>query len=169
MKIRLATNEDRASILAIIEPIIRAGETYALDSKMGSADALNYWLGADKTTFVAENDGEILGTYYIRTNQTGGGSHVCNCGYMTSAHATGKGVARTMCQHSIDYAKSAGYLAMQFNFVVSTNHRAVLLWQSQGFEVVGKLPQAFKHPSQGYVDALVMFRTLDDNQHSKSP
>jgi len=169
MKIRLATNEDRASILAIIEPVIRAGETYALDAKMGSTDALNYWLGSDKTTFVAENDGEILGTYYIRTNQAGGGSHVCNCGYMTSAHATGKGVARTMCQHSIEYAKSAGYLAMQFNFVVSTNQRAVQLWQSQGFEVVGKLPQAFKHPSQGYVDALVMFRTLEDNQHSKSP
>jgi len=169
MKIRLATDEDRTSILAIIEPVIRAGETYALDSEMGSADALNYRLGADRTTFVAENDGEILGTYYIRTNQAGGGSHVCNCGYMASAHATGKGVARTMCQHSIQYAKSAGYLAMQFNFVVSTNQRAVLLWQSQGFEVVGKLPNAFKHPSQGYVDALVMFRTLDDNQHSKSP
>jgi len=162
MKIRLATDEDRPAIWAIIEPIIRAGETYALDSTMGRGDALDYWLGADKTTFIAENDGEILGTYYIRTNQSGGGSHVCNCGYMTSAHATGRGVARTMCQHSIEYAQSAGYLAMQFNFVVSTNHRAVGLWQSQGFQIVGKLPKAFNHPSAGYVDALVMFRTLDN-------
>nr|WP_294839056.1 N-acetyltransferase [uncultured Methylotenera sp.] len=161
MKIRLATDADRPSLWAIIEPVIRAGETYALDTKMSREKALDYWLGSDKITFVAENDGEILGTYYIRTNQTGGGSHVCNCGYMTSAHATGRGIARAMCQHSLEYAKSAGYLAMQFNFVVSTNQRAVGLWQSQGFEIVGTLPNAFKHPSAGYVDALVMFKTLD--------
>jgi len=161
MKIRPATNNDRSAIWAIIEPVIRAGETYALDSKMERTDALHYWLGADKTTFVAESDDEILGTYYIRTNQTGGGSHVCNCGYMTSAHATGRGIARAMCQHSLEYAKAAGYLAMQFNFVVSTNQRAMGLWQSQGFEIVGRLPKAFNHPSAGYVDALVMFKTLD--------
>lgn len=161
MKIRTATDKDRSAIWAIIEPVIRAGETYALDAKMGREDALNYWLGSDKTTFVAESDGEILGTYYIRTNQSGGGSHVCNCGYMTAAHATGRGIARAMCQHSLAYAKAAGYLAMQFNFVVSTNQRAVGLWQSQGFEIVGRLPKAFHHPSAGYVDALVMFKTLD--------
>ena len=127
---------------------------------MTEADALAYWLGQDRETFVAEEAGEIIGTYYIRANHRGGGKHICNCGYMTSAAATGRGVARTMCQHSLDYARQRGYLGMQFNFVVSSNTRAVSLWQSFSFEIVGRLPQAFHHPTVGYVDALVMFRPL---------
>lgn len=160
MNIRLATKEDRPVIWSIIEPVIRAGETYAIDPKIGRGDALDYWYGADKTTFVAEEDGEVLGTFYIRTNQAGGGSHICNCGYITSAKATGKGIARKMCEYSIEYAKSKGYLGMQFNFVVSNNHRAVGLWQSLGFEILTRLPKAFNHPSEGYVDALVMFKAF---------
>ncbi len=101
-----------------------------------------------------------MGTYYIRANQAGGGSHVANCGYITAASATGRGIARRMCQHSLEYARSKGYRAMQFNFVVSTNERAVALWQSLGFEIVGRLPKAFQHPVHGYVDGLVMFQTL---------
>jgi ribosomal protein S18 acetylase RimI-like enzyme len=127
---------------------------------MSEADALAYWLGADKDTFVAEEDGSIVGTYFIRQNQAGGGAHVCNCGYMTSNAATGRGIARLMCQHSLDYARARGYRAMQFNFVVSTNERAVRLWESLGFKTVGRLPFAFKHPTRGYVDALVMFQAL---------
>jgi L-amino acid N-acyltransferase YncA len=110
---------------------------------------------------VAEDDGEIAGTYYIRANQAGGGKHICRCGYMTSTAATGRGVARAMCKHSLDYARKRGFLGMQFNCVVSTNTRAVALWQSFGFEIVGRLPQAFHHPKFGYVDALVMFRPLN--------
>ena len=110
--------------------------------------------------FVAEEEGEIVGTYYIRANQAGGGKHICNCGYMTDAAATGRGVARAMCQHSLDYARLRGYRGMQFNFVVSANTRAVALWQSFGFEIVGRLPLAFHHPRLGFVDALVMFRPL---------
>jgi ribosomal protein S18 acetylase RimI-like enzyme len=127
---------------------------------MSEADALAYWLGADKETFVAEADGLILGTYYMRPNQAGGGSHVCNCGYMTSIAATGRGIAREICKHSLAHAKSRGYRAMQFNFVVSTNERAVGLWKSMGFEIVGRLPLAFNHPKRGYMDALVMFQHL---------
>ncbi|HSH71763.1 MAG TPA: GNAT family N-acetyltransferase [Methylophilaceae bacterium] len=161
MKIRIATQQDKPAIGAIIEPIFRAGETYAIDSAISGSEAIDYWLGSDKTTFVAEEDGKILGTYYIRTNQAGGGSHVCNCGYITSAQATGRGVARKMCTHSLEYAKSQGYLAMQFNFVVSSNTRAVELWKSFGFNILGTLPRAFKHPSLGFIDAFVMFRELD--------
>lgn len=161
MQIRPATIADRPAIWSIIGPTIRAGETYTLDRNMSETDALDYWLGADRETFVAEEGGEILGTYYIRRNQAGGGSHVCNCGYMTGTKATGRGIARAMCRHSLEHARARGYLAMQFNFVVSSNTRAVALWQSLGFEVVGRLPQAFQHPSLGYVDALVMFRALD--------
>jgi ribosomal protein S18 acetylase RimI-like enzyme len=160
MRIRSARVEDTAAIWSIIGPTIRAGETYTLDPQMTEADALAYWLAPDKDTFVAEEDGSIVGTYFMRSNQAGGGAHVCNCGYMTSAAATGRGVARAMCRHSLDHARTRGYRAMQFNFVVSSNERAVRLWQSLGFEIVGRLPQAFRHPTRGYVDALVMFQVL---------
>ena len=160
MLIRPALPSDRLAIWRILEPVIRAGETFSLDRDMGEDAALAYWLGADRETFVAEEDGVVLGTYYIRPNQAGGGAHVCNCGYMTSADATGRGVARRMCLHSLDHARARSYHAMQFNFVVSTNERAVGLWESLGFDVVGRLPRAFDHPRHGYVDALVMFQTL---------
>ena len=162
MHIRPARPDDAAAIAGIILPVIRAGETYALDPAMPEADALAYWLGADRETFVAEADGEILGTYYIRANQAGGGAHVANCGYMTAVAATGRGVAQAMCLHSLAHAKARGFRAMQFNFVVSTNERAVRLWQRLGFVVVGRLPGAFRHPALGDVDALVMFRALAD-------
>jgi len=160
MHIRRARTDDAFAVWRIIGPTIRAGETYALDPDMTEADALAYWLGDDRVTFVGEQEGEIIGTYYIRPNQAGGGKHICNCGYMTSVAARGRGVARAMCQHSLDYARQSGYRGMQFNFVVSTNARAVSLWQSLGFDIVGRLPQAFHHPTLGYVDALVMFRAL---------
>lgn len=161
LTIRPANLDDAPAIWRIIGPTIRAGETYALDPGMGEADALAYWLGADRETFVAvAEDGQVLGTYYIRPNQAGGGRHICNCGYMTDKAATGRGVARTMCLHSLDHARQRGYRGMQFNFVVSSNTRAVALWQALGFTIVGRLPLAFHHPSLGYVDALVMFQPL---------
>ena len=160
MQIRRAQAADSPAILEIILPTIREGATYALDPHMSAAEALSYWTGPDKETFVAEENGVILGTYIMRPNQAGGGRHVCNCGYMTRASATGRGIARSMCEHSITYAASRGYRAMQFNFVVSTNERAVRLWQSLGFDIVGRLPEAFLHPERGYVDALVMYRVF---------
>jgi ribosomal protein S18 acetylase RimI-like enzyme len=160
MQIRSATPQDHAAIWRIIEPVIRAGETYTLPRDMSEADALAYWTGPDRETFVADENGQIIGTYYLRANQQGGGCHVANCGYMTAAGSTGKGVARRMCEHSLDHARARGFKAMQFNFVVSTNERAVRLWQGLGFETVGRLPRAFEHPRLGLVDALVMFRAL---------
>lgn len=160
MLIRAASERDRDAIWAIIGPTIRAGETYALDPDLGEADALAYWMGPDRETFVAEDAGVLVGTYYIRPNQAGGGRHVCNCGYMTSPAAGGKGVARAMFAYSLAHARARGFRAMQFNFVVSTNERAVRLWLSLGFEVVGRLPGAFLHPTHGCVDALVLFRAI---------
>ncbi len=160
MRIRKAEAGDAAAIASIVMPTIREGATYALDAGMSEADALGYWLGEDKETFVAEEHGAVLGTYYMRPNQGGGGRHVCNCGYMTHEAATGRGIARQMCEHSLEHARQRGYRAMQFNFVVGSNGRAVRLWQSLGFDIVGRLPGAFLHPAQGYVDAFVMYRSL---------
>ena len=160
MQIRRAQSSDTRAIAEIIVPIFREGATYTIDPDISEADALAYWLAADKETFVAEADGVVLGTYFMRPNQAGGGRHVCNCGYMTRTGATGRGIARAMCLHSLEHARSRGYRAMQFNFVVSTNERAVKLWQSLGFEVVGRLPGAFQHPIHGFVDALVMYQLL---------
>ena len=160
MHIGPAQRSDAAAIWGVIGPTIRAGETYALERDMSEADALAYWMGEDRQTFVAEDSGAIVGTYFLRANQAGGGRHVCNCGYMTSASASGRGVGRAMCRHSLEEAKRRGYRAMQFNFVVSSNERAVRLWESLGFQIVGRLPGAFDHPTLGYVDALVMFRAL---------
>jgi ribosomal protein S18 acetylase RimI-like enzyme len=160
MQIKPAQLSDRRAIAEIIVPTIRDGTTYALDSDMTEADALSYWFSPDKETFVAEEDGMVFGTYYMRRNQAGGGRYVCNCGYMTRVGATGRGITRAMCLHSLNYARYRGYRAMQFNFVVSSNDRAVRLWQDLGFQIVGRLEQAFQHPVHGFVDALVMYQKL---------
>lgn len=160
MLIREATARDADAIWKILEPVIRAGDTYTLPADMTSEDALAYWNSPGHEVFIAEESGEILGTYYLRANQKGGGSHVANCGYITAPWASGRGIARAMCQHSLEHAKTRGFRGMQFNFVVSSNERAVRLWQSMGFETVGRLPGAFIHPTFGAVDALVMYRHL---------
>jgi ribosomal protein S18 acetylase RimI-like enzyme len=160
MQIRLARHDDRDAVWGVLQPTIRAGETYALPSDMSEADALAYWMGDDRETFVAEEGGVVLGTDYLRPNQPGSGAHVANCGYAVAPEATGRGVARRMGEHSLQRARERGFRAMQFNFVVATNERAVRLWQSLGFETVGRLPLAFLHPRHGYTDALVMFRAL---------
>jgi len=158
MLIRPAVPADHAAIWAILEPVIRAGETYALDRAMRREDALAFWLANE--AFVAEEDGSVVGTYYLRRNQAGGGGHVCNSGYMVSAEASGRGVARAMAAHSFEHARARGYRAMQFNFVVSTNERGVRLWQSLGFAVIGRVPGGFDHPVHGFVDSLIMYREL---------
>jgi ribosomal protein S18 acetylase RimI-like enzyme len=144
----------------MLEPVIREGETYTLPQELSRDAALAYWLAPEHEVFMAEEDGRVVGTYFLQANQGGGGAHVANCGYITASAATGRGVARAMCLHSLQRAKERGFRAMQFNFVVRSNERAVRLWQSLGFETVGCLPEAFLHPRLGYQDALVMFRRL---------
>ena len=160
MKIRPAAAADRDGIWQILEPMIRAGETYPLPRDMDRDDAFAYWFSRDHAVFVAEDDGRIVGTYYLRPNQRGGGSHVANCGYVTAALAGGRGVGRAMCEHSLAEARARSFRAMQFNFVVSTNDRAVRLWQACGFAIVGRLPGVSNHPTHVYVEALEMFRSL---------
>ena len=161
MHIRPPSVTDADVIWAILEPMIRAGETYTLPIDMTRDQALAFWFAPGHEVFVAEDSNAAVGTYFLRPNQSGGGSHVANCGYVTAPWATDRGVARSMCVHSLEHARARGFKAMQFNFVVSTNDRAIRLWESLGFAIVGRLPRAFRHPTCGFVDALVMYRWLE--------
>ncbi|MCU7553194.1 GNAT family N-acetyltransferase [Alteromonas sp. ASW11-19] len=160
MRIREATASDFDLIWPLFKEIARAGETYAFEPDITKEAAEQVWLTIPRKTFIAEKDGQCLGTYYLKTNQAGPGKHVCNCGYMVSAHARGKGLATAMCEHSQQTAKALGYKAMQFNYVASTNDGAVRLWEKLGYDIVGRLPKAFNHPHKGFVDALVMYKWL---------
>ncbi|MEY1556024.1 N-acetyltransferase family protein [Yoonia sp. R2331] len=155
--IRAAAPSDHDAIWALLEPVFRAGETYAVDPAISRDDALAYWTGG-AACYVTEVDGAIVGTYYIRTNQPGGGAHVCNCGYVVGDAARGRGLAGQMCEASQEQARALGYRAMQFNFVLASNAGAVRLWRRLGFETVGTIPAAFDHPKLGMVDAYVMYK-----------
>jgi ribosomal protein S18 acetylase RimI-like enzyme len=143
-----------------MEPIIRAGETYALPRDMGREDALEHWFAPDRSVFVAEESGEIVGTYYLRANRPGPGAHVANAGFMVSGKAGGNGIGQALCDHALAIARAQGFAAMQFNFVVAANVRAAGLWKRMGFAEIGRAPGAFQHPRLGLVDALVMYRKL---------
>ena len=158
--IRVVRDGDGDALWAILEPVIREGETYTLPQELSRDAALAYWLAPEHEVFMAEEDGRVVGTYFLQANQGGGGAHVANCGYITASAATGRGVARAMCLHSLQRAKERSFRAMQFNFVVASNERAVELWKSMGFATVGRLPEAFLHPVKGYVDVYVMHRIL---------
>ncbi|MFZ8958272.1 MAG: GNAT family N-acetyltransferase [Paracoccaceae bacterium] len=160
--IRPKTARDDAVLVSLLLPVFRVGDTYTVDPDISETAALAFWTAPEKSVFIAEQGGEVVGTYYIRPNQAGGGAHICNCGYITATAAQGRGIARTMLAHSLQTARAEGYRGMQYNFVVSENRRAVATWQKAGFEIVGRLPQAFDHPSKGLVDALVMFKSLMD-------
>lgn len=160
MLIRLATPADRPVIWQMLEPIARAGETLALPRDVDEAGGMMYWSSSEKTNFLAVDGNAVLGSSYVRANQQGGGAHIANCGYITAEAARGRGVARALCAHSIDYCRTAGFKAIQFNFVVSSNEAALHLWHDFGFDVLARLPKAFDHPRLGYVDALVMWKSL---------
>jgi ribosomal protein S18 acetylase RimI-like enzyme len=158
--IREAVEEDFDAIWPFFEEIARAGETYAYARDIKRDAAFRQWMVLPRKTFVVEDGGEILGSYYLKTNHAGPGRHVSNCGYMVAPRAQGRGLARAMCEHSQRLARELGYRAMQFNFVAASNEGAVALWKKLGFAVVGTVPEAFEHPQLGYVDALVMHKSL---------
>lgn len=160
MNIRQATGDDFERIWPFFREIVAASDTYAYPRDLTKEQARVLWIDTPRQTFVFEEDGQVLGSYYIKTNQSGPGAHVANCGYMVSEAARGRGLATAMCEHSQRVARELGYLAMQFNFVASTNEGAVRLWNRLGFATVGRLPKAFQHPTKGYVDALVMYKWL---------
>jgi L-amino acid N-acyltransferase YncA len=158
--IREAKVSDWEEIWPIFKEVVRRGDTYAFDSNIDKHNAFQVWMSLPCKTYVYVQDNKVLGTYYLKPNQAGPGSHVCNCGYMVAENARGKGIARQMCEHSQLQAISLGYRAMQFNCVVSSNTNAIALWHKLGFKTVGTLPNAFNHPSLGFIDAFVMYKEL---------
>ena len=160
LEIRAATEADHDAIWNIFHTVVAAGDTYAFDPKMSRQDALAYWFRGDTRTYVAENDGRAVGTYILKPNQAGPGSHVANAAFMVAPEARGLGVGRKMGDHCLKEARRLGFRAMQFNFVNSSNASAIHLWHQLGFNIVGTLPAAFRHPEKGYIDVYVMFRSL---------
>ena len=160
--LRRAVESDRDGIWGIFRAVVASGDTYAFDPAISREDALAYWMHPANHCYVAEREGKALGTYILKANQPGLGSHVANAAFMVAPGARGLGLGRTMGDHCIDEARRQGFRAMQFNFVVSTNEPAIRLWRRLGFEIVGTLPGAFRHSRMGYVDAYVMFRSLAD-------
>jgi ribosomal protein S18 acetylase RimI-like enzyme len=161
IEILRATADDWQFIWGMLEPVFRSGETYAFPPSITEEEARSAWMHVPSATFVAKNDaGALVGTYYLKTNFVGQGSHVCNCGYVVAEASRGRGVATAMCLHSQEQARAAGYRCMMFNFVASSNDVARKLWQKLGFDIVGTLPEAFLHPSLGYIDAYVMNKKL---------
>jgi ribosomal protein S18 acetylase RimI-like enzyme len=171
MLIRPYKQEDWERVWEILQPVFRAGETYAFPPDISAEDAREAWTSSPKVVFVAvdEATGGLLGTYFLKPNVAGPGSHVCNCGYVVAEAARGRGVASRMCEHSQAVAASQGYRAMQYNLVVATNEGAVRLWKKMGFEVVGTLPGAFRHPRFGFVDAHVMYKLLETPARQPAP
>jgi L-amino acid N-acyltransferase YncA len=160
IQIRHAETRDANGIWAIFHEVVQRGDTLTFDPDISREEALAFWLAASNDTYVACMGDEIVGTYFIKANQPGLGSHVANAGYMVRGDMQGKGIGRAMCEHSLESARQAGFEAMQFNIVISTNTGAVKLWQSMGFAIVGTLPKAFRHKERGLVDAFVMHRFL---------
>lgn len=158
IEIRPYSTDDAQTLWAMLEPVFRGGDTYAIDPNISREDALAYWCGPQRTVWMACENGQPLGSYYMVPNAGGGGAKVCNCGFVTSTAAQGKGVARAMLAHSLETAPKAGFIGMQFNYVVATNTRAIDTWKRAGFDVAGQLPAVFEHPTHGFVDALVMYR-----------
>ncbi len=160
--IRSYEEKDWPEVWAVIEPVFRAGSTYAFSPEISEVESKNVWIEAPKATYICEDgDKKIIGTYYIKPNQPALGAHVCNCGYIVDEKARGQGAASTMCKHSQEEAVKLGFKAMQYNLVVSTNEDAIKLWKKHGFKVIGVLPKAFNHKVIGFVDALVMYKKLE--------
>ena len=160
MNIRPLTEADFDQVWPIILEVVQAQETYAFDPEMDRDVAWRLWVELPTATYVAEQDGQILGSYYLKPNAAGPGDHVCNCGYMVASAARGQGVAGRLCNHSLQTARELSFQAMQFNSVVASNTVAVTLWQKHGFQIIGTLPRAYRHRTLGLVDCYIMHREL---------
>lgn len=157
---RIATHKDIKALWGILEPMVRQGGTYVFSLDKTKESMMDYWMEVDKVTFVVEIEGVVVGTFYLKANQEGLGDHICNAGFVVSRDMEGHGLGRWMGEYAQEVAKSRGFLAMQFNFVIQSNQKAVRLWKSLGFSVIGEIPEAYRHPNLGLVPALIFYKKL---------
>ena len=162
MLIRRAVEADFPAMWPIFQAVVADGTTYIFSVETSYEDAFAFWFGPGAASYVAEEDGKIVGMYKFVANYRDRGSHVANAAFMVDPQSSGKGIGRAMGVDCLREAKRAGFCAMQFNLVVSTNEAAVALWKKLGFSIVGTLPKVFQHKTLGYVDAFVMHRFLED-------
>jgi L-amino acid N-acyltransferase YncA len=162
MQIREATAEDWPAIWPFFHEIVAAGETYPYDQDMTEEEGRAIWLQSPpaRTVVALGVDGSVLGTATMYRNRGGNGAHVASASFMVDPASSGKGVGRALGAYVIDWARSAGFRSIQFNAVVESNTRAVALWKSLGFEIIGTLPEGFHHPIHGYVGLHIMYRPL---------
>lgn len=160
IEIRKAVDPDKPAVWQIIKAVIAGGDTYVFSPDSSDDEMLAYWFTPEKHNYVGVLDGEVVGTFWIKANQPGLGSHVANAAYMVSPDASGKGIGRQMAEFSLEEARRLGFKAMQFNFVVTSNIVAVKLWHSVGFEIIGEIPDAFDHMKNGMTNAYIMYRKL---------
>jgi L-amino acid N-acyltransferase YncA len=162
VEIRVATAEDWPAIWPFLREIVAAGETYAYDPEMTEDQARGLWMvGPPGQTVVAvEDDAGVVGTASMYPNRPGPGSHVASASFMVDPRSSGHGTGRALGEAMLRWARDSGFRAVQFNAVVETNERAVRLWRSLGFVVIGTVPDAFAHPVHGYVGLHVMHRFL---------
>lgn len=160
-RIRKYQPDDWPKLWQMLESVFHEGKTYAVSIDINERDAKQFWIKKPVQTYVIVDENEsVCGTYYIKPNQPGPGSHVCNCGYIVAEDRRGEGIASLLCEHSQKVAREMGFISMQFNLVVSTNIGAIKLWRKHGFEIVGTIPSSFDHPEIGYVDCYVMFKKI---------
>ena len=160
IEIRSAIDSDKPAVWQIIKSVIATGDTYVFAADSSEDEMVAYWFSPEKYVYVAEDDGEVVGTFWLKANYPGLGSHVCNAAYMVAPEEAGKGIGRKMAEFSLDEARRLGFSAMQFNFVVKSNTGAVRLWQSVGMEIIGEIPDAFDHVRDGMTNAYIMYRKL---------
>lgn len=160
MEITRITLDDFKQFWPTFRAIVSAQDSYAFATDISYDEAFEVWCLVPQITYVTKIDGEIAGSYYLKPNAAGPGSHICNCGYMVSADFQGRGIARALCQHSQQVAIDSGYRAMQFNSVVSSNEAAIHLWKSMGFSIIGTIPKAYNHKTLGLVDSYIMYKEL---------
>jgi L-amino acid N-acyltransferase YncA len=160
---RPATGEDWPAIWRIFSTVVSEGDTYAYPPETDEDDAYELWMHDGtrrRITYVAVEDGQVVATAYLKPNQAGPGDHIANAGWMVAPEVEGRGIGRSFAEYVMAEAKERGYTGMQFNAVVSTNARAITLWESLGFEIVGTVPRAFRHPKEGPVSIHIMYRKL---------
>lgn len=159
--IRNASKTDREALWKIIKPVIRAGDTYVFSPDSSEQKIMDYWLAPKKQTYVAELEGQIVGTYWLVENQPDQGNHIANAAYIVSPEFGGRGIGKQLCKHSKKEAVNLGFSAIQFNFVLKSNENAVHLWQKLGFKIIGEIPEACQHVKFGFVNAYIMYQKLN--------